>query len=70
MDGEGGQGDSLVTFDHAWKSTGPLQVGRGRTADGWGEYLHGAVDEVRVFSGTLSARDLPGVGFGHEPCFC
>ncbi len=36
-----------------WKSTGGLQIGRAKTADGWGEYLYGAVDEVRVYSGAV-----------------
>ncbi|MEW9513562.1 LamG-like jellyroll fold domain-containing protein [Streptomyces bacillaris] len=47
---EGGTAD----FAAAWKSTGGLQIGRGRTADGWGEYLHGAVDSVYAFEGVLS----------------
>ncbi|HEX5565458.1 MAG TPA: LamG-like jellyroll fold domain-containing protein [Streptomyces sp.] len=38
----------------AWAATGGLQVGRAMTADGWGEYLHGDVDEVRAYSGTLT----------------
>ncbi|MEW1626851.1 LamG-like jellyroll fold domain-containing protein [Streptomyces sp. NPDC089173] len=45
-------------FASAWKSTGGLQLGRGRTADGWGEYLHGAVDSVFAYEGVLSERDI------------
>ncbi|MET9928637.1 MULTISPECIES: LamG-like jellyroll fold domain-containing protein [unclassified Streptomyces] len=45
-------------FASAWKSTGGLQLGRGRTADGWGEYLHGAVDSVFAYEGVLSAQDI------------
>ncbi|WP_433399825.1 LamG-like jellyroll fold domain-containing protein [Streptomyces sp. CA-146814] len=52
--GEGGTAD----FAAAWKSTGGLQLGRGRTADGWGEYLHGAVDSVFAYEGVLSERDI------------
>ncbi|MGW0959183.1 LamG-like jellyroll fold domain-containing protein [Streptomyces gelaticus] len=45
-------------FRDGWTSGGGLQVGRGRTADGWGEYLHGAVDQVRVFSGALTDSEI------------
>ncbi|MYR94931.1 MULTISPECIES: LamG domain-containing protein [unclassified Streptomyces] len=51
---EGGTAD----FAAAWKSTGGLQLGRGRTADGWGEYLHGAVDSVFAYEGVLSEEDI------------
>ncbi|WP_406095343.1 LamG domain-containing protein [Streptomyces sp. NBC_01013] len=57
-----------AAFRSAWTSTGGLQVGRGRTADGWGEYLHGSVDEVQAFSGALSATSVSLLGFGGEPC--
>ncbi|MFE3947267.1 LamG-like jellyroll fold domain-containing protein [Streptomyces sp. NPDC059118] len=45
-------------FRGGWTSGGGLQVGRGRTADGWGEYLHGAVDQVRAFSGALTDSEV------------
>ncbi|QKW43837.1 LamG domain-containing protein [Streptomyces microflavus] len=45
-------------FDAAWKSTGGLQLGRARTADGWGEYLHGAVDSVFAYEGVLPEEDI------------
>ncbi|MGW0603407.1 LamG-like jellyroll fold domain-containing protein [Streptomyces sp. NPDC002640] len=57
VDGEGGEATS-ASFDSAWAAEGPLQVGRGRTADGWGEYFHGAVDNVRVFTGALTRDDI------------
>ncbi|MFH0243568.1 LamG-like jellyroll fold domain-containing protein [Streptomyces sp. HK10] len=41
-----------------WAATGGLQVGRALTAGGWGEYLHGDVDEVRAYSGTLTESQL------------
>ncbi|MFD8965086.1 LamG-like jellyroll fold domain-containing protein [Streptomyces sp. NPDC059568] len=62
--------DATATFRHPWKSTGGLQVGRAHTADGWGEYLRGAVDEVHAFSGVLSGTELNQLGFGGEPCLC
>nr|WP_066956711.1 LamG domain-containing protein [Streptomyces lushanensis] len=62
--------DGTAAFRHPWKSTGGLQVGRARTADGWGEYLRGAVDEVHAFSGVLSGTALNQLGFGLEPCPC
>ncbi|WP_345889526.1 MULTISPECIES: LamG domain-containing protein [Streptomyces] len=51
-----------AAFDAAWKSTGGLQLGRGRTADGWGEHLKGVVDSVYAYAGVLSEtqiRQLP-----------
>ncbi|MCX4584315.1 LamG domain-containing protein [Streptomyces sp. NBC_01481] len=54
--------DATATFRSAWKSTGGLQVGRTTVGDGWGEYLHGAVDEIQAFSGVLSDRDIPALG--------
>ncbi|MFJ5225320.1 hypothetical protein [Streptomyces sp. NPDC088400] len=41
-----------------------LQVGRGHTAAGWGEYLHGAVDEVQTFAGAVADRDIAFLGTG------
>ncbi|WNF27884.1 LamG domain-containing protein [Streptomyces sp. C11-1] len=51
---EGGTAD----FDAAWKSTGGLQLGRGRTADGWGEQLRGVVDSVYAYAGVLSETEI------------
>ena len=50
--------DGSAGFHSAWKSAGGLQIGRGHTADGWGEYLHGAVDKVRVLAGALEDRSV------------
>jgi hypothetical protein len=47
-----------VSFDAAWEAGGPLQVGRGRTADGWSEYFNGAVDHIRVYTGALATDDF------------
>ncbi|MDO0935565.1 LamG domain-containing protein [Streptomyces sp. DG2A-72] len=55
---------------NGWTSTGPLQVGRARTADGWGEYLKGDVDEVQAFAGALRDDDIIGLGHETEPCLC
>ncbi|MET8742820.1 LamG domain-containing protein [Streptomyces sp. NPDC004728] len=63
-----GQASAGAAFHSAWTSTGGLQVGRSRTADGWGEYLHGSVDEVQVYSGALSERAVAFLGHGVEPC--
>jgi hypothetical protein len=62
--------DATAEFRDPWKSSGGLQVGRARTADGWGEYLNGAVDEVHAFSGALTAADAISLGNGFEPCLC
>ncbi|MEU3303078.1 LamG domain-containing protein [Streptomyces sp. NPDC006678] len=53
---------STAAFRSAWKSTGGLQVGRARSGEGWSEYLHGSVDEIRSFSGALTATEV--VQFG------
>lgn len=57
-----------TAFRSPWTSDGDLQVGRGHTADGWGEYLHGSVDEVQAFSGALSETAVAQLGLGAEPC--
>ncbi|MFD6423780.1 LamG domain-containing protein [Streptomyces sp. NPDC060198] len=50
-------------------STGGLQIGRGpQAAGGWGSYLRGAVDEVRAFSGALSATAVQDLANGYDPC--
>ncbi|MFE5209935.1 LamG-like jellyroll fold domain-containing protein [Streptomyces sp. NPDC056600] len=54
-----GQLGDEASFDAAWSAEGALQVGRGRTADGWGEYFHGAVDNVRAFTGVVGADRIP-----------
>ncbi|MGX1885268.1 LamG-like jellyroll fold domain-containing protein [Streptomyces sp. NPDC055287] len=59
--------EASATFKDAWKSTGGLQIGRARTAEGWGEHLRGAVDEVHAFSGALTEANVGGLGFGTEP---
>ncbi len=41
-----------------WSSTGGLQLGRSLTPDGWGEHLHGAVDEVRSYTGVLTDTEI------------
>ncbi|MDH6226455.1 LamG-like jellyroll fold domain-containing protein [Streptomyces sp. MJP52] len=48
-----------ASFDAPWAAGGPLQVGRGRTGGGWGEYLHGAVDNVQVFTGVVDGSRIP-----------
>ncbi|MEV0121871.1 LamG domain-containing protein [Streptomyces sp. NPDC050703] len=45
-------------FHHAWRATGGLQAGRAQLADGWGEYLHGAVDDVHAFAGALTEQEV------------
>ncbi|MFD3658665.1 LamG-like jellyroll fold domain-containing protein [Streptomyces sp. NPDC058620] len=60
VDGHADAGGT-AEFHDAWESDGGLQVGRGRTADGWGEYLRGAVDQVRVFSGVVPDQDIAGL---------
>ncbi|MGW0615846.1 LamG-like jellyroll fold domain-containing protein [Streptomyces sp. NPDC002788] len=67
-----GQADADATADlpNGWRGSGPLQIGGARTGDGWGEYLHGDVDEVHAFAGALSDSDVRQLGSGGEPCLC
>ncbi|MFD9543179.1 LamG-like jellyroll fold domain-containing protein [Streptomyces sp. NPDC060022] len=53
-----------------WHSTGALQIGRAKTGDGWGEYLHGDVDEVQAYSGALRDGDVRSLGWDTNPCLC
>lgn len=53
-----GQLSAKAPFHHNWRTTGGLQVGRASSADGWGEYLHGAVDEVHTYAGALSEQQV------------
>lgn len=62
--------DATATLPNGWHSSGPLQVGRAHVGDGWGEYLHGDVDEVHAFSGVLSDSSIRQLGGGAEPCLC
>ncbi|MFE9434304.1 LamG-like jellyroll fold domain-containing protein [Streptomyces sp. NPDC006640] len=57
-----------AAFANGWHSTGPLQIGRGQVDGGWGEYLHGDVDEVQAYAGVL--EDVGGLGWGTDPCLC
>ncbi|MGW7079140.1 LamG-like jellyroll fold domain-containing protein [Streptomyces sp. NPDC054866] len=45
-------------FRHSWRAAGGLQVGRASSADGWGEYLHGAVDDVHAYAGALTEQQV------------
>ncbi|MFJ9579104.1 LamG-like jellyroll fold domain-containing protein [Streptomyces sp. NPDC101191] len=59
---------ATVHLPNGWKSTGALTVGRGRTADGWGEYVKGDVDELQAYQGAL--KDVLGMGWETDPCLC
>ncbi|MET7361920.1 LamG domain-containing protein [Streptomyces sp. NPDC005562] len=45
-------------FHHMWRATGGLQAGRAPVADGWGEFLTGAVDDVHAFAGAVSEQEV------------
>ncbi|MGW6062366.1 LamG-like jellyroll fold domain-containing protein [Streptomyces sp. NPDC055189] len=62
-----GQLSVKAPFHHSWRDTGGLQVGRAATADGWGEYLHGAVDEVHAYAGALSEHQVAVLRAGGTP---
>ncbi|WP_323180412.1 LamG domain-containing protein [Streptomyces sp. NBC_00102] len=46
---------------------GPLQVGRSRTAESWGDYLHGDIDEIEVYAGALPGSLTALLGHGNGP---
>jgi hypothetical protein len=62
-----GQLSVKAPFRHSWRATGGLQVGRASSADGWGEYLHGAVDEVHAYAGALSEGQVALLRAGGTP---
>ncbi|GGT12129.1 hypothetical protein GCM10010207_08850 [Streptomyces atratus] len=66
----GGSTKATASLPHGLRSTGALQIGRAKAGDGWGEYLHGDVDEVQAYSGALRDRDLPFLGTGTDFCPC
>ncbi|WUH95625.1 LamG domain-containing protein [Streptomyces sp. NBC_00433] len=61
---------ATASLSDGWHSTGALQIGRAGVGDGWGEYLHGDVDEVQAYSGALRDDDVLGLGQDTEPCLC
>ncbi|WP_329119682.1 LamG-like jellyroll fold domain-containing protein [Streptomyces sp. NBC_01353] len=67
-----GYTNAAATADlpNGWHSNGPLQVGRSQTADGWGEYLHGDLDDFQAYAGALRDRDINGLGGSTNPCLC
>lgn len=56
------------TVPNGWRSSGALQIGRGQVGGGWGEYLHGDVDEVQAYAGALKDSRIGGLGWGTNPC--
>ncbi|MFD7811874.1 LamG-like jellyroll fold domain-containing protein [Streptomyces sp. NPDC059785] len=69
LDGQAA-GAATASFAGSPLSSGALQVGRARDGDGWGEYLHGDVDEVQAYAGALRAGDIGLLGGGADLCFC
>ncbi|MEV7148928.1 LamG-like jellyroll fold domain-containing protein [Streptomyces sp. NPDC093084] len=62
--------EATATLPDGWHSTGALQIGRGKAGDGWGEYLHGDVDEIQAYAGALRDRDVMALGHTTDPCLC
>jgi hypothetical protein len=69
LDGQA-NAESAAHLPNGWHSDGALQIGRGKAGAGWGEYLHGDVDEVQAFSGALREADVMSLGWGTDPCLC
>ncbi|WP_198655567.1 LamG domain-containing protein [Streptomyces geranii] len=52
------------SYRPGWTAAGELQIGRSRGESGWGGHLRGAVDEVHVYAGVLSATQVAQLGAG------
>ncbi|WP_128803109.1 MULTISPECIES: LamG domain-containing protein [unclassified Streptomyces] len=61
---------ATTTLPDGWSSKGAFQIGRAQVGDGWGEYLHGDVDEVQAYAGALRDEDILALGTGTDPCLC
>ncbi|MEU9918714.1 LamG domain-containing protein [Streptomyces sp. NPDC051001] len=61
---------ATASLPDGWQSSGAFQIGRGKVGDGWGEYLHGAVDEVQTYAGALRDKDVLSLGWETNPCMC
>ncbi|MEU6534591.1 LamG domain-containing protein [Streptomyces sp. NPDC047000] len=59
--------EATTSLPDGWHSGGALQIGRAKVGDGWGEYLHGDVDEVQAYAGALRDSDVLGLGWGTDP---
>lgn len=62
-----GQLSARESYRPGWTATGDLQIGRSQSVDGvdgWGGYLDGAVDEVHVYAGVLSATQVAQLQIG------
>ncbi|MGY1499060.1 LamG domain-containing protein [Streptomyces sp. QTS52] len=59
-----GQLSARASYRPGWTTTGDLQIGRSQGVDGWGGYLAGAVDEVHVYAGVLSAVQVAQLAIG------
>ncbi|MFJ8537854.1 LamG-like jellyroll fold domain-containing protein [Streptomyces sp. NPDC093591] len=69
LDGHTNAG-ATASFPDGLHSSGALQIGRAKAGDGWGEFLHGDVDEVQAYAGALRDDDIGGLGWGTDPCRC
>ncbi|WP_431950066.1 LamG-like jellyroll fold domain-containing protein [Actinacidiphila sp. bgisy167] len=61
---------ATAILPNGWHSGGALQIGRAKAGDGWGEYLHGDVDEVQAYAGALRDDDVLRLGSVADPCLC
>jgi len=59
-----GQVSARASYRPGWTATGDLQIGRSQGAAGWGDYLAGAVDEVHVHAGALTATQVAQLAAG------
>ncbi|MBQ0847612.1 LamG domain-containing protein [Streptomyces sp. BH-SS-21] len=53
-----------ASYRPGWTAKTGIEVGRARSAGGWGEYLQGLVDEVHVHAGVLSQHQVTSLQLG------
>ncbi|NEB75403.1 LamG domain-containing protein [Streptomyces sp. SID14478] len=53
-----GQLADQASYTGAWRTAGGLQLGRTVTADGWGGYLKGVLDDAHAYAGVLRAEQI------------
>lgn len=53
-----GQLSTITNHASAWNATGPLQLGRSKTAGVFTGYWPGTVDDVRTYDGVLRAEQI------------
>ncbi|MFL1427327.1 MULTISPECIES: LamG domain-containing protein [unclassified Nocardiopsis] len=59
--------EARASVDHAWQAEGGLRIGGARLQGGNGYHWTGDIDDVHVYQGVLSERDMDRVYMGEFP---